>query len=53
MLKSYLVYIIIYSICLSSLLIGVLIEKIVSNSKENKFTRWWRNNVVGQDPYQK
>ena len=52
MLKPYLAYIIIYSISLGALVICAIIEKIVSNSaKETKFTKWWRNNIVGEDLY--
>lgn len=29
------------------------IENKVTNSKETKFTKWWRNNIVGEDPYKK
>ena len=54
MLKPYLAYIIIYSISLGTLVICAIIEKIVSNSaKETKFTKWWRNNIVGGRSLQK
>ncbi len=52
MLKPYLAYIIIYSISLGLLVICAIIEKMVGNStKETKFTKWWRNNIVGEDLY--
>ena len=54
MLKPYLAYIIVYSILLGVLVICAIIEKKVSNStKETKFTKWWRNNIIGEDPYKK
>jgi hypothetical protein len=52
MLKSYSIYIAIYSISLILLIVGVIIERKVRNSKETKFTKWWRNHIVGNDPYE-
>lgn len=54
MLKPYLGYIIVYSISFILLIACVIIEKMVSKStKKTKFTKWWRNNVVGEDIYKK
>lgn len=54
MLKPYLVYIVVYLILLSMLIMCAIVEKMVSNStKKTKFTKWWRNNIIGEDPYKK
>jgi hypothetical protein len=37
----------------SLLIIGILIEKflIPRLNTENRFVKWWKNNIVDEDPY--